>query len=92
MGGVLEVVLPGRGANDWPCGRKGLPGGPEVGEKLYRLTIKWTLSKIVVKDFPCTLRVPFTDWYKSIASYKKVHISQDHSSVSSDITLLHFFI
>ena len=28
---VLEVVLPGRGANDSPCGRKDLPG-PGVGE------------------------------------------------------------
>ena len=28
---VLEVVLPGRGANDLPCGRKGLHG-PGVGE------------------------------------------------------------
>ena len=30
-GGVLEAVLPGRGANDLPSGRKGLPGGQGVG-------------------------------------------------------------
>ena len=36
----MEFILPGRGANDLPWGRKGLPGGPEVGGKLYRLTIK----------------------------------------------------
>ena len=34
------------------------------GRKLYRLTIKWTWSKTV-------LRVPSTDCFKSIASHKK---------------------
>ena len=32
--GVLEVALPGRGAIDLPRGRKGLPGGSEVGENI----------------------------------------------------------
>ena len=27
---ILEVVLPGRGANDLPWGRKDLPWGPGV--------------------------------------------------------------
>ena len=31
---VLEVVLPGRGVHDLPWGRKGLPGGPVVGETI----------------------------------------------------------
>ena len=30
-GGVLEVDLPGRGANGLPSGRNGLPGEPGVG-------------------------------------------------------------
>ena len=34
------------------------------GRKLYGLTIKWTSSKTV-------LRVPFTDYFKSIASHRK---------------------
>ena len=40
-------------------------------EKLHRLTIKWTSSKIVFKDFPNTFIVPSTDCFKSIASHKK---------------------
>ena len=58
---------------------------------------KWTSSKIVVKDFPYSLRVPSTDHFKSIALYKNLYFSRisfslDHSSVSWDITLLYFFI
>ena len=30
-GGVLEVVLPMRGANDLPWGKKCFPGGPGLG-------------------------------------------------------------
>ena len=30
-GGGSEVLLPGRGANELPWGRNGLPGGPRVG-------------------------------------------------------------
>ena len=30
-GGVLKVILSGRGANDLPCEGKGLPEGPGVG-------------------------------------------------------------
>ena len=30
-GGILEVVLPGKGENDLPWGRQGLPGGSGVG-------------------------------------------------------------
>ena len=39
--------------------------------KLYKLTIKWTSSKTVVKGFPYTLRVTSTYYFKSIASRKK---------------------
>ena len=54
-GGVLEFALPGRGQND-------LTGGKEVF-KVYKLTIKWTLSKTVFKDFPNTLRAPPNDCF-----------------------------
>ena len=39
-------------------------------EELYRFAVKWTLSQIVVKNFPCTLKVPSPDCFKSIASHK----------------------
>ena len=71
--GVLEVVLPGKRANDLPWEKKGFSGGPGVGGN--KLTVKWFSSKTVVKDFPYTLRVPSTDWFKSVA--QKMHISQE---------------
>ena len=40
--------------------------------KLYRLTIQ---IKAVFKDFSYTLRVPSTDYFKSIASHTKIHNS-----------------
>ena len=38
--------------------------------KLCRLTMKRTSFKTAVKGFPNTLRVPSTDYFKSIASHK----------------------
>ena len=69
--GVLEVAPPGRGPNELPWGRKGLPGGPGIGGNYDRLTIKCSSSKTVAKDFPYTLRVPPTDCFKSMTSHKK---------------------
>ena len=69
--GVLEVVLPGKRANDFSWGKKGFSGGPGVGGN--KLTVKWFSSKTVAKEFPYTLRVPSTDWFKSVA--QKMHIS-----------------
>ena len=42
---VLEVVLPGREVHDLPWGRKGLPGGPVVGE-----TIQVSYIMIFIQD------------------------------------------
>ena len=70
-GGSFWSCSAWEGANNLPWGKKSLPGGPGVGEKLYRLTIKWTSSKTVAKDFPYSLRVPSTNCFKSIASHKK---------------------
>ena len=69
--GVLEVVLPMRGANELPWGRKGLPG--KQGVKLYRWTIKWNSFNAVFKDFPNTFRVPSTESFNSIASHKNAY-------------------
>ena len=40
------------GVNHLPWRTKDLSREPGVEGKLYRLTIKWTSSKTVVKDFP----------------------------------------
>ena len=60
--------------------KEGFAWGTRGRGKLYRLTIKWTSSKIVVKDFPYTLRVPSTGYIKSNLlhiSSGKMHISQE---------------
>ena len=60
------------GGDKWlTLGKEGFDWGTRGMEKLYRLTIKWTSSKTVVKDFPYTLRVPSTDCFNSIVSHKK---------------------
>ena len=65
----------GRGVNDLPWEKKGLPGGPEVGGELYR-------------SFPYTLKVHSTDCFRSIVSltknayFSRISFSLDHSSVS----------
>ena len=59
-GGVLEVYLPGRGANDLLWGRVCL-GTKGRGEELFRLALKQIFSKKSFKYFPYTLRVPSTD-------------------------------
>ena len=69
-GGKLNTL--GKEEFAWETGGRG---------KLCRLTIKWTSSKIVVKDFPYTLRVLFTDCFKSTASQKK-YISQELAFLS----------
>ena len=44
--------------------------------KLYRLTVNWTSSKTVVKDFPYTLRA--FHWLLQVYSIKQnMHISQE---------------
>ena len=58
-GGVLEVSLLGRGQIAY-LGKEVFVWETGVRRKLYRLTIKWTLSKTVFKDFSNTLRVPST--------------------------------
>ena len=71
-GGVLEIVLLGRGQmTNLGEGRICLWEARGRG-KLYRLTIKRTSSKTVAKDFLYTLRVPSTDCFKPL----------DHSFVS----------
>ena len=70
-GGVLEVVFCLNGSKWLTLGKEEFAWGSEGRQKIHRLTIKLTLSKTVFKDFPNTLRVPFTDCFKSIASYKK---------------------
>ena len=45
-------------------------------ENLYRLPLKWTSSKTVVKVFPYTLRVTSTDCFKSIASHENAYFSR----------------
>ena len=55
------------GGGKWhTLGKEGFTWGTRGRGKLYRLTIKWTSSKTVAKDFPYTLRVPSTDCFKSI--------------------------
>ena len=68
--GVLEVVLPGRRQMSY-LGKEGFAWGTEGREKLYKLIIKWTSSKIVFKDFPNTLRVSSTHCFKFVALHKK---------------------
>ena len=60
------------GGGKWlTLGKEEFVWGTRGRGKLYRLIIKWTSFKTVVKDFPYTLRVPSTDCFKSIASHKK---------------------
>ena len=68
-GRVLEVVSHGRGQITY-LGEGSVCLGTK-GRKLYRLAIKWTLSKTVSKDFSKTLRVFSIDCFQSIASHKK---------------------
>ena len=68
--------LGGGGGEMTYLGKEGFACGTRGMGKLYRVTIRWTVSKTVLKDFPYTLRVPSTDCFKSIASQKK-HIIQE---------------
>ena len=47
-------------------GKEGFAWGNRGREKICRLTIKWTSSKTVAKDFLYALSVPFTYCFKSI--------------------------
>ena len=60
-GGVLKVVILGRGANDLPYRGFALE---TRDRKVYRLTIKWVSTKTF-------LRVFSADCFKTIASDKK---------------------
>ena len=44
---------------------------------LYRLTINKLHPRQFLNIFPHTLRVPYTDCFKSIAPHEKMHISQE---------------
>ena len=74
-GGILEVVLHGRWVKWLTLVSEGFVWWTRCRGKLYRLTIKWTSSKTVVKDFPCTLRALYIDSFKSIKP-QKMDISQ----------------
>ena len=60
--GVLEAVLPGKGANDLPWGRKGLPGEPEVWGN-YTDYYKMNFIQDHCERF-FLQRVPSTDFFK----------------------------
>ena len=76
------------GGGKWlTLGKEGFAWGTRGTGKLYRLTIKCTSSKIVVKDFPYTLRVPSTDCFNSIASQKKTK-KQKQKHIFQELALL----
>ena len=63
------------GSNDLPWGRKEFTWGTRSRGKQYKLTIKWTSSKTVVKDFPYTFRVPSVIT-SSLLHHTKMNISE----------------
>ena len=54
------------GKEGFACETRGRRDYTELQKNLKR-----TSSKTVVKDFPYILRIPSTDYFKSIASHKK---------------------
>ena len=69
--GLVEKDWRDGSSSAWDWGKEGLAWGIRGREKLYTWTTKQTTSKTVVKDFPCTSRVPSSDCFKSIALHKK---------------------
>ena len=88
-GGVLEVVLPGRG--QMTCFGKGFAWGTRGRGETIQINYKMNFTQDSCQrfslHFKSTLRVPSTDCFKSTASQKNAYFSRisfslDHSSMS----------
>ena len=75
-GGGFESCSGWEGGKWFTLGKEGFTCGTRSSGKLYRLTIEWTSSKAVFKDFPYTLRVP-SSLLRVYCITQKMHISQE---------------